>query len=57
MQKPIDVEGDYIKTPKTYYDITLSNKEDNLNYSEQENLDDLQTTATTSVLPAGSRIL
>lgn len=33
MQKPIDVEGDYIKTPKTYYDITLSNKEDNLNYS------------------------
>ena len=31
--KPIDVEGDYIKTPKTYYDITLSNKEDNLNYS------------------------
>ena len=33
MFKPIEVEGEHIKTPKLYYDITLSNKEPNLNYS------------------------
>ena len=32
-QNPIDVEGEYIKTPRTFYDITLSNKDINLNYS------------------------